>query len=352
MRPSLQSVLNFHFKNHRHGFVMPHKEHVPKFHFHGMYVGAEPSKKLSLKDLYHETDLRFWAKTKYKVGLPLNSQDPLDRPYIKQWTAIFQQVNNEYKKGKLSTFPEGTWEMATQSQQPTQQPSQVQVSQPYQPTPTTVTLADTHQDQADLHQAQADDHKLQAAQYAESAVAAAQDGNTVKAAEHTDLSNQHNEQAETHQKQADIHSSIASSLKDAKSYAQNMANQQSGNFIGVKIFTNGLTTAIPFDSRDMLDTWYGTTSDEDLAEGQRTGAWKVQYVGAFDKTDPSWPDSVNEYGASVMQLPVTAHAPPPVSMPKAEETPPVKSSGGAAIGFMLALGGGLLLATGAAKGKR
>jgi hypothetical protein len=373
-RQTIAEVLNFHFKHHRHGIAMPHETHVPHgYNYRGMYIGAgvigDPNRKLSQTDLYHQADLNFWATTQYKIGLPLNPQDPLDKPYIKQWQAIYQKILNQYKKGTLVLIPADWNEVVAKHQpqatppSPVSQPNLSQAPTPVPSQPQAVTsptsLADVHQDQADIHQAQADDHKAQATESAQKAVQAAAAGDDAAAQAHTDDSNAHNEKAEEHQKQADTHANIAASLKGAKGEAQKIANDNPSNLVGVIIYTDGTSQAFPFSGRDVLDDWYGKAGDDYIKEVQDTGVWTVQYVGAFDKTDPQWPDSVNEFGPAVNTIVVKGHIPPVLTVtptppePVAEvQEPPKKSGGGAAIGAILALGGGLLLATASAKGKR
>jgi hypothetical protein len=350
--------------------TMPHNTHVPHgYNYHGMYVGAgvvgDPNRKLSQTDLYHQTDLNFWATTQYKIGLPLNPLDPLDKPYIKQWQAIYQKIASDYKKGKLVLIP-ADWNdvVAKHQAQPVNIPlPPPDINSPIPSNPQVITsptsLADVHQDQANLHQAQADDHKAQAIESAQKAVQAADAGDTVAAQAHTDDSNAHNEKAEEHQKQADVHSNISASLKGAKGEAQKIANDNSNNLVGVIIYTDGSSEASTFTNREALDDWYGKAGDDHIKEVQDTGVWKVQYVGAFDKNDPQWPDSVNEFGPAVNTIVVKGHLPPVLTVtplpPQAVADvvePPKKSGGGAAVGVLLALGGGLMLATASAKGKR
>lgn len=358
MRKGIVDVLNFHFKHHRHGLAMPHSEHTPKFRFHGMYVGAGDKKKLSKTDLYHETDLRFWSKTNYKIGLPLNQQDPLDRPYIKQWNNIFTQVNNEYKKGTLTLFPTGTWEsMTSTSPGPVTQPSQVVLQPNPLPalTPDNPDLANAHKDQADTHQAEADNNKAIAADHAQEAIKASEAGDMDKAQEHTDLSNAHNEKAEIHQDEADTHNKLAhaatilpENAKEAKSASlhavQDDTNKKKYYGYGVLYPAPDIADADRLltkhsDDKEEMVNWMATLKSDP----------KLMWAGIYDKKAGLL------IGQTTPDLVVTS-SPPPLESALIQLPPPMeepkKSGGGAAIGAMLALGGGLLLATASAKGKR
>jgi hypothetical protein len=47
--------------------------------------------------MYRETDTRFWAQAKYKIGRKLDPHDPADAAYIPVWNAIYAQVAAEQR---------------------------------------------------------------------------------------------------------------------------------------------------------------------------------------------------------------------------------------------------------------
>ncbi len=51
--------------------------------------------------LNQETDARFWAQTHYKIGRPLDLQDPTDRAMAKAWQDLFLAVQREDREGRL-----------------------------------------------------------------------------------------------------------------------------------------------------------------------------------------------------------------------------------------------------------
>jgi predicted flap endonuclease-1-like 5' DNA nuclease len=55
----------------------------------------------SQKDLYNETDARFWAQTGYKPGQKLDKKDPRDAAMMSVWNQIFAQVKKDNEAGIL-----------------------------------------------------------------------------------------------------------------------------------------------------------------------------------------------------------------------------------------------------------
>lgn len=55
----------------------------------------------SLKDLYNETDARFWAQTGYKPGQKLNKNDPRDAAMMSVWNQIFGEIKKQNAAGML-----------------------------------------------------------------------------------------------------------------------------------------------------------------------------------------------------------------------------------------------------------
>ena len=53
--------------------------------------------------LNKETNARFWAQTKHKVGKPLDPKNPLDKAKIPVWNDIFRKVQAEASAGRLVT---------------------------------------------------------------------------------------------------------------------------------------------------------------------------------------------------------------------------------------------------------
>ena len=53
--------------------------------------------------LNKETNARFWAQTKYKVGKPLDPKNPLDKAQIPVWNDTFRKVQAEANAGNLVT---------------------------------------------------------------------------------------------------------------------------------------------------------------------------------------------------------------------------------------------------------
>ena len=60
---------------------------------------------------FAEVDRRFWAQTHYKVGGRLDPHNPADRPYVRIWLRIRDQVRAERAQAAQTT----------QAEQPTQQ---------------------------------------------------------------------------------------------------------------------------------------------------------------------------------------------------------------------------------------
>jgi hypothetical protein len=55
----------------------------------------------SLKDLYNETDARFWAQSGYKPGQKLDKKDPRDAAMMSLWNQIFAEVKKQNDGGML-----------------------------------------------------------------------------------------------------------------------------------------------------------------------------------------------------------------------------------------------------------
>ena len=71
---------------------------------HGRHPGEGPA-------FFAEVDRRFWAQTHYKVGGRLDPHNPADRPYVRIWLRIRDQVRAEREQAAQTT----------QAEQPTQQ---------------------------------------------------------------------------------------------------------------------------------------------------------------------------------------------------------------------------------------
>src|SRR5580698_11539436 len=55
----------------------------------------------SLKDLYAETDARFWAQTGYSPGKKLDAHNPRDAAMMPVWNQIFAEVKKQDAAGML-----------------------------------------------------------------------------------------------------------------------------------------------------------------------------------------------------------------------------------------------------------
>jgi len=62
---------------------------------------ATSTKAVSRALLNQETDARFWAQTHYKIGQPLNMNDPTDKAMAKVWQDIYLAVQKEDRAGRL-----------------------------------------------------------------------------------------------------------------------------------------------------------------------------------------------------------------------------------------------------------
>jgi hypothetical protein len=305
------------------------------------YIGATAP-----ATLYHETDLRFWKQTNYKVGQKLDINNASDKPYIPVWNKIYQQVTSEDKAGKLVHTPESLTSSPVQSQ------------------------IDAHQAQADIHKAQADNHVAQAADNAQAAILASQIAQATNATDevkaaaqakadvHVAQSNAHAEQAKNHQEQANVHTDIVKSLTDihtlsglsylaAKAW---LATPNNSQYFGWVISKDGTVDTKWTDSSVEINDWFGN-----LGIGNFSNAiWGLYYQkGHTDSSGTVIP--VDEFRPEITQA--TADAALNAALGKAQaqanqivQSTPITSktsqSSGAGLAVMLALGlGGLAVAS-------
>lgn len=115
------------------------------------------------RELYAETDARFWAQTGYKVGQKLDPNVPADRPWVAVWQTIYGKVLAEYKAHGFAVpthkLPAVTQPLAAAASAQAQSDAHVHAAA----TAPDAATAAAHAQAADAAHAQASQHAAQAA---------------------------------------------------------------------------------------------------------------------------------------------------------------------------------------------